>query len=95
MRNGDQVKTRNARKIGTQSSIFPGAQVEKTADTRLAQVGVHEDGAIAQLRQRHGKIRGSGCLTFTRQGTRNENDLRRMIGLGKKQRGAPEMSAQL
>ena len=88
MRNGDQIKTRNARKIGTQAGIFPAAQVEKTPDTRLAQVGVQEDGAIAQLSQRDGKIGSSGRLTFTRQGTSNQNDLWRMIGLGEQDRGS-------
>src|ERR1700687_3732229 len=88
MRNGDQIKTRNTRKIGTQAGIFPAAQVEKTSDTRLAQVGVQEDGAIAQLRQCHGKVRSSGRLTFTRQGTSNQNDLWGMIGLGEQERGS-------
>src|SRR6266850_597010 len=87
MRNRDQIKTRNTRKIRTQPGVFPAAQVEETPDARLAQVGVYEDGAIAQLRQRYGKIRSRGRLAFAWQGTGNQNDLRRMIGLGEQDRG--------
>jgi len=54
--------------------IFPAPRLEG-AQRPLAQVGIHEDGAIAKFSQRHGKIRSSGRLNLHAAGAGNQNDL--------------------
>src|SRR5258708_38734175 len=88
MLDSDKVKTGNSRKVGGQPGILSAAQIEEASDAGLAQVGVNEQSAVAKLCESHGKIGGCGGFAFTRQSAGDEDDLGRMIGLGKKQGGA-------
>src|SRR4029077_13977884 len=88
MLDGDEIKTGNSGEVRAQASILSAAQIEETSDAGLAQVGINQQSAVAKLRESHGKIGGSGGFAFARQGAGDEDDLGRVIGLGKQQGGA-------
>ena len=85
MRHGDEIQRRHTCEIGTQARIFSRTQVQHSADARLAQVRVHEDGFVAELRQGNREVRRGRCFAFARKRASHQNDLRRMIRLRQKQ----------
>src|SRR5712692_2021252 len=88
MLNGDEVEAGNSGEEGTEAGVLATAEAQEAADAGLAQIGVDKQGAIAKLRESDGEIGGSGGLAFARQSAGHEDDLGRMIGLRKKERGA-------
>lgn len=88
MLNGYEIEAGDAGEIGTEARVLAVAEIEEAADARLAKVRIEEQGAVAELRQSDGEIRGRGGFALARQGAGDQNDLRRVIGLGEQQRGA-------
>src|SRR5438105_3320390 len=88
MLDGNEVESGNAGEIGTEAGIFAATEIEEASDTGLAEIGVDQQGLVAKLRECDSEICRGGGLALARQRAGNQNDLRRMLGLGKKERGA-------
>src|SRR5882762_1579917 len=88
MLNGDEVEAGNSGEERTEAGVLAAAEAEEAADAGLAQIGVDEQGAIAELGESHGKIGGGGGFALARQSAGYQDDLGRMIGLRKEERGA-------
>ncbi len=85
---GDEVEAGNSGEEGTEAGVLAAAEAEEAADAGLAQIGIDEQGAIAELGESDSKIGGGSGLALARQSAGYQDDLGRMIGLRKKERGA-------
>src|SRR5205814_3173303 len=83
-------QTGYACEIRTQAGIFPGAKIEQASDSRFSKISVNEHGAVAELRKSDSQIRCRGGFPFPRQSAGNQNHLRRMLRLRKKDGGTKD-----
>ena len=87
MRDGNEIEAGNARQVRTQTRIRSTAKIEEAPDSGLAKIGIDENGLIAKLSKSHSEICGRGGFAFAGKSAGDKNDLRRMIGLRKKNGG--------
>jgi len=83
MRNSDEIEAGSSGEIRTEPGISVAGETENASDARLAEVGIDEDGAVAQLGESDGEIGGSRGFAFAGKGAGDEDDLGRVIGLRK------------
>jgi len=59
---GDEVEAGNSGEEGTEAGVLAAAEAEEAADAGLAQIGIDEQGAIAELGESDSKIGGGSGL---------------------------------
>ena len=94
MRRDHFIEAGDTREIGAQASLFPTRQIESPANSGFAQVRIHQQSSITQLRKRYGQVDRRGRLSFARQRACHQNYLRRMFRL-RKQQGSPQRAKRL